>query len=1251
MTKLSALLTFFFIFCISDHLLAQPSFFGVSSSPSDNGAQTTATAAVAPPASMVAGDLVIIYAHYRGTGVTLSISTTGGQAWFTGTAPAGGGNQTFAIFWCRYNGTWAANPSVTGGNGTNPLSAIMYVYRPTSSSSLWDIHVAAANSAATNPAVSITGLTTTVPNTVTMAFWASPAANTWGALNGAGWIKTGLANQYRNTANSGQSHTAAYNIRTTAGAVANVSQTQSSSQNTRTSIISWYELAPPANDLCANARLITTDSACVAGTSQLTNQTLTGAASQAYTITSSCSHTNNAADVWYKFVAKTKNPTITVSNPGSGWGGVNNIRIQLLSGSCGAFTEIACGTGPTLTPLLTKPLTEGNTYYIRIHKNISTAIGTNHTFDICVTDLFTKAGRMNEVFSRTVLSGAGNMNNPWEITYGPDDYLWVTDSKNYRVYKFHPNTGAPTTVLDISQNSTFLPVADRSFNCQFNNGAGAQGGLAGLALHPNFLDGTANEKNWVYISYIYSQQSTYYFTNRLVRFTYDPVQNKLTSPVSLCDTLPGSDDHNSQRMIIAPASPGGTPYLFYASGDMGAGQGNNIPRPIKSQVPDSYEGKILRFNLEPDTDAGTWDRWIPNDNPYNTLLGKQSAVWNIGQRNNQGFAYDSSTGILYGTSHGPYSDDELNILQGFKNYGHPLVIGHYSDGNYNGTTTASTNTSISAGAPFTKNSGNSSCPPIGNETTRRNEINAMGFGEYMDPIFSAYPGSTDPSNAQSVKYIWKNAPPNSQWPSEGWSGLDIYTKPNIPGWKGSLVAAGLKWGRLIRLKLGPGGTTTLPSGRSIGNTTDTITYLQSKNRYRDIAFGPNGRDIYIIMDRNAASAATDGNPPVTPACPDCLIKYTFLGYADKGGKSTIPTSIDVTTGTPKVVTAGTPITIDGTNNYLWVPITGPDGNILAEIKANGNNLGVVTSAFYTHTGTVREDGANSLYLDRNLTITPQVQPTSPVDVRLYITQTEFAALSSAKNSKGVVSGVSAIGNLAIFKNDDACGSRIQGPASKITPLYADAHGNGYVLQAKINSFSSFYFGSAGYVALPLKLLSFTGVLQNNATLLQWETANETNTSHFVVERSTDGSSFNSIGTVAAAGNSTGAQKYNYIDHAAAHQSVSTLYYRLKQVDLNGDFTYSKIVIIELKPSAHTVLLYPNPIHDVLKIRVTLSKAEQVQIHVTDMNGRTVHKESRFVGRGTHELEVSSRSWPAQSYLVRITGANNTILTSQNVIKF
>ena len=62
------------------------------------------------------------------------------------------------------------------------------------------------------------------------------------------------------------------------------------------------------------------------------------------------------------------------------------------------------------------------------------------------------------------------------------------------------------------------------------------------------------------------------YTNRIVRFFYNTNTNRLESPVSICDTIPGSKDHNSQRMIIAPMTQGGSDYyLFYAAGDMGAG--------------------------------------------------------------------------------------------------------------------------------------------------------------------------------------------------------------------------------------------------------------------------------------------------------------------------------------------------------------------------------------------------------------------------------------------------------------------------------------------------------------------------------------------------------------------------------------------------------------------------------------------------------------------------------------------------------
>ncbi len=89
----------------------------------------------------------------------------------------------------------------------------------------------------------------------------------------------------------------------------------------------------------------------------------------------------------------------------------------------------------------------------------------------------------------------------------------------------------------------------------------------------------------------------------------------------------------------------------------------------------------------------------------------------------------------------------------------------------------------------------------------------------------------------------------------------------------------------------------------------------------------------------------------------------------------------VAKGFPGSCTSFPVVTIDNTNNNIWVAIEDSLGNAVAEIKANGNNLGTVKASMYINNSTVREDGAKNLYLDRNITLTPQVQPTSPVDIR------------------------------------------------------------------------------------------------------------------------------------------------------------------------------------------------------------------------------------------------------------------------------
>jgi len=971
--------------------------------------------------------------------------------------------------------------------------------------------------------------------------------------------------------------------------------------------------APPSNDDCSGATTLTMGSG-VSGTL---------AVATASTAPAGCATGDPDDDVWYRFTATAANTSIALSNIGSGISG--GTMMQLYSGTCAGLTSLACaGT----TTLYATGLTTGNTYYVRVYSSATGAL-SNATFTITATvpsalsSTNYESGRMKEVFQMTTLSPASGLNDPWEITWGPDNYLWITEAKGYKVHRMDPATGVKVTVLDISSGSSFL--SDNSFNVQFTTSQSPwpQGGFAGLAIHPKFLD-PVTPKNYVYVSYVHHYVSTapssggVFFSNRLVRFEYSPATGKLGNPVSLCDTLPGSSDHNSQRVIIAPVD--GVDYLFYASGDMGAGQFDNALRPMKSQITASYEGKILRFLLEDDGESGL-DKWIPNDNPFNSTI--QSAVWTTGIRNNQGFAYGTFNGVgrLYGSSHGPFSDDELNILVKGKNYGHPNVIGYASDNNYNNSSAGSKTGSLSV---------------IASETA-----NASAIGDdYRDPLFSAYP-----TTQATINGIYNNQVNNGSWPSEGWSGLDLYTNNVIPGWKNSLIVASLKWGRILRFKLNSTGDAIVPVAGK-----DTISYFGSTNRFRDVAFAPNGRDLYVIMDKNATTSGPSALNPVVPACGGCVQKYSFLGYnSDGSGKSMIPTAIDVESGTADNCVTGTTITINSTNNNIWVPITGPDGNIIAEIKANGNNLGNVATSLYVKGGGLREDGGKRLYLNRNITITPAVQPSTPVSIRLYMTAAELAPIVGATNSAGRSSGVTGIGDIRILKNSDGCGNALTNAPAWITPAFAESFGSNYVLQASVSSFSSFYFSGQGMIILPHELITFSGSLRNNIAQLNWETANESMTSHFEVERSNDGIAFLPIGQLAAAGNSTTVRKYQFDDPAFMSQPSNVQYYRLKIVDLDGSSSYSNVISISYDP-ATTLSIFPNPIKEQMSIRFDLSRAEQLQLIVTDLHGRIVYQENRMMAAGSGTIDINTRAWSSGAYGVKLVGSGNRIMASKQVVK-
>jgi hypothetical protein len=116
----------------------------------------------------------------------------------------------------------------------------------------------------------------------------------------------------------------------------------------------------------------------------------------------------------------------------------------------------------------------------------------------------------------------------------------------------------------------------------------------------------------------------------------------------------------------------------------------------------------------------------------------------------------------------------------------------------------------------------------------------------------------------------------------------------------------------------------------------------------------------------------------------------------------------------------------------------------------------------------------------------------------------------------------------------------------------------------------------GQAPLPVELVQFTAVRQASAVRVAWTTASEKNSAYFVVQRSADGQAFAEVARVAAQGNSANRRDYTSLD-AAPLAGLS--YYRLKQVDRDGTFTYSAAVAVrfESQAVAASLLAYPNPV--------------------------------------------------------------------------
>ncbi len=220
--------------------------------------------------------------------------------------------------------------------------------------------------------------------------------------------------------------------------------------------------------------------------------------------------------------------------------------------------------------------------------------------------------------TRIVKSG---LNYPWEIIWGKDDHIWMTerDGKISRIDPANGNTSFSFTIPDVVSNG--------------------EGGLLGMALHPDFA-----QNGFLYVVYDYENSGDY--REKLVRYTY--ANNMLSDPFVLLDGVIANSNHDGSRLWITNEAE---PKIFMTTGDA---LDQSLP-----QDTNTLNGKILRLNL---------DGSIPTDNPF-----PNNPVWTYGHRNPEGLVMVND--ILYSSEHGPDIEDEINIIEKGRNYGWPDVKG------------------------------------------------------------------------------------------------------------------------------------------------------------------------------------------------------------------------------------------------------------------------------------------------------------------------------------------------------------------------------------------------------------------------------------------------------------------------------------------------------------------------------------------------------------------------------------------------
>jgi hypothetical protein len=185
------------------------------------------------------------------------------------------------------------------------------------------------------------------------------------------------------------------------------------------------------------------------------------------------------------------------------------------------------------------------------------------------------------------------------------------------------------------------------------------------------------------------------------------------------------------------------------------------------------------------------------------------------------------------------------------------------------------------------------------------------------------------------------------------------------------------------------------------------------------------------------------------------------------------------------------------------------------------------------------------------------------------------------------------------------------------------------------------------VVLPVNWLSFDVVKQGKDAVLNWAVANEDANHHYELQRSSNGTNFTSIATISKSAN--GSTSYNYTDLNITNLGATVLYYRIKQVDINGRITYSDIRTLRLDIKGNQISIFPNPVTEGFYVNIPFVNADNrpVKLHLIAANGQVVAvKQITAAMASNYYFDIKNKALAAGSYNLQIIAEDKIVETKR-----